>query len=115
MVEKDGVAVNPFSKVKYGTFVGDNMATGVAGQGGAGLVIDGGIRDPGGLYDVSNINVFCCGLDFTSLRDITLISLSGPTRIGPATVLSGDVLLATTVGVIFTPPHLVEEAVTALK
>ena len=39
-------------------------------------------------------------------------SLNGPTQIGEATVLPGDIVLGTLEGVIFIPPHLVEEVVT---
>lgn len=110
--ENDVVVVDLFGKLKYGTFVGDNLATAISSQKGAGLVIDGGIRDPGGVYDVPNINVFCRGFDPTAIRDVTLISLNGPTRIGQATVLPGDIVLGTRVGVTFIPPHLVEEVIT---
>ena len=50
-----------------------------------------------GVYDVPNINVFCRGFDPTALRDVTLISLNGPTRIGQTTVLPGDIVLGTRV------------------
>ena len=76
------------------------------------MVIEGGIRDPGGVYDAPNINVFCRGFDPTAIKDVTLISLNGPTQIGQATVLPGDIVLGTLEGVIFIPPHLVEEVVT---
>ena len=110
--ENDVVVVNLFGKVKDGTFIGDNLATAVSGQKGAGLVIDGGIRDPGGVFDAPNINVFCRGFDPTAIKDVTLISLNGPTQIGQVTVLPGDIVLGTLEGVIFIPPHLVEEVVT---
>ncbi len=110
--ENDVVVVDIFGKIKEGTFVGDNLATAISSQKAAGLVIDGGIRDPGGVYDVPNINVFCRGLDPTGLKDVTLISLNGPTRIGQATVLPGDIVLGTSIGVTFIPPHLVEEVIT---
>ena len=77
------------------------------------MVIEGGIRDPGGVYDAPNINVFCRGFDPTAIKDVTLISLNGPTQIGQATVLPGDIVLGTLEGVIFIPPHLVEEIITA--
>jgi len=110
--ENDVVVVNLFGKVKEGTFIGDNLAAAISSVKGAGLVTDGGIRDPGGIYDVPNINVFCRGFDPTALKDVTLISLNGPTRIGQATVLPGDIVLGTRVGVTFIPPHLVEEVIT---
>jgi len=111
--ENDVVMVNIFGKVKN-TFIGDNLAFGVSSQKGAGLVIDGGIRDPGGVYDAPNINVFCRGFDpgVGAGESYTLSGLNGPTRIGEATVLPGDIVLGTLEGVIFIPPHLVEEVVT---
>ena len=115
VVEGDVIVVDLFGKVMEGTFVGDNMAAGVAGQGGVGLVIDGGIRDVGGVSSVPNLNVFCRGCDPTALKDVTLISLNGPIRIGQVAVLPGDVVLGTTEGVIFIPPHLVEEVITTSK
>jgi len=61
--------------------------------------------------DLPDINVFCRGFDPTGIRDVTLISLNGPTRIGQATVLPGDIVLGSLTGLIFIPPHLVEEVV----
>jgi len=111
--ENDVVVVDLFGKIKYGTFVGDNLSTAVWGQKGAGLVIDGGIRDTSGLHSLPNINVYCRGFDPTPIREVTLTSLNGPTRIGQATVLPGDIVLGARTGVIFIPPHLVEEVVTS--
>ena len=111
--ENDVVVVDIFGKVKN-TFIGDNLAFGVSGQKGAGLVIDGGIRDPAGVYDAPNINVFCRGFEpGVGAYHCTLSSLNGPTRIGEATVLPGDIVLGTVGGVTFIPPHLVEEVVTS--
>lgn len=110
--ENSVVVVDLFGKVKNGTFIGDNLATAVSGRKGAGLVIDGGIRDTAGVYDLNNINVFCRGFDVTPIGDVTLISLNGPTRIGQATVLPGDIVLGARTGIVFIPPHLVEEVVT---
>jgi len=39
---------------------------------------------------------------------MSLISINGPTRVGQAIVLPGDVVLATEGGVLFIPPHLAE-------
>lgn len=110
--KNDVVVVNLFGKVKHGTFVGDNLSTAVASQGGAGIVIDGGIRDTVGISKLTGINVFCRGFDPTPIRNLTLTGFNAPTRIGNATVLPGDIVLGTLSGVIFIPPHLVEEVVT---
>lgn len=109
--KNDVVVANLFGKVKYGTFVGDNLSTAVDSHGGTGIVIDGGIRDAGGISPLPNINVLCRGIDPTPIRNLTLTGFNGPTRIGNATVLPGDIVLGTSTGVTFIPPHLVEEVV----
>jgi len=111
--KNDVLVVDLFGKVKWGTFVGDNLSTAVWSHGGAGIVIDGGIRDTQRIYNLPDINVFCRGVDPTPIRDLTLISLNGPTRIGQATCMPGDMVLGTRGGLIFIPPHLVEEVVTS--
>lgn len=98
--------------IKGTNFLGDCLATAVSSQGGTGLVIDGGLRDMQGIYDIPNFNVFCRGYDpTTGGPDRTLISLNGPTQIGQATVLPGDIVMGNREGILFIPPHLVEEAI----
>ena len=91
-------------------FTGDNLVAGVIGQGGVGLVLDGGIRDAAGIHKLPT-NVFCRGFDPNAITDHTIISINGPTRIGRVAVLPGDVVLGTMEGVIFIPPHLAEEVI----
>lgn len=114
VVEGDVIVADMLGSVKE-IFTGDNLVAGVAGQGGAGMVLDGGIRDAAGIYKIPNINVFCRGFDPNAVLDFTLISLNGPTRIGRVAVLPGDVVLGTMGGVIFIPPHLVEEVIKSSK
>jgi len=111
--ERDVLVVNLFGKVKWGTFVGDNLSTAIWSHGGSGMVIDGGIRDTQRIYDLPNINVFCRGVDPTPIRDVTLVNINGPARIGQATCMPGDVVLGTRGGLVFIPPHLAEEVVTS--
>jgi len=109
--ENDVVAVDIFGKVQWGSFVGDCLAAGVASQGGLGLVIAGGIRDPQAIYDMPDFNLYCRGYDPTFMKETVVISWNGPTRIGQATVLPGDVVMGNRAGVMFIPPHLVEEVI----
>ena len=110
-VKENDVIVVDVSGIKGGC-IGDNLAVALATQGGAGVVTNGIIRDPQGVYDTPNINVFCRGFESPPFMDGTMISLNGPTRIGQTTVLPGDIVLGTRVGVTFIPPHLVEEVIT---
>jgi regulator of RNase E activity RraA len=97
-----------FGKIEDGTVIGDNLGTAVASRTGAGAVIDGGVRDLQGLAGLGDVNFFCRGAHPTAILDVTLGGINVPVRIGPATVLPGDVVLGTPTGVIFIPPHLAE-------
>jgi len=60
---------------------------------------------------LKDIVIFCRGVHPSAITDTTLVGINIPVRIGRATVLPGDVVLGTPTGVIFIPPHLVEEVV----
>lgn len=107
----DVMVVDIFGKVKDGTVVGDNLGTAVRSRTRAGAVIDGGIRDYQGLVQLQDVNFYMRGVDPTAIADVTLAGLNIPIRIGGTTVLPGDVVLGTPTGVIFIPPHLVQEVV----
>ncbi len=107
----DVMVVDIFGKIKDGTVVGDNLGTSVRTRTRAGAVIDGGIRDYQGLVQLTDVAFFVRGLDPTAIADVTLAGINMPIRIGGVTVLPGDVVLGTPTGVIFIPPHLVQEVV----
>src|SRR4029077_12783721 len=69
------------------------------------------VRDLAGLAEIEGFNAFVRGWDPTAIRDMMLIGLNAPIRIGRATVLPGDVVLAKREGVIFIPAHFAEEIV----
>lgn len=111
LVEGDVLVVDLFGKVREGTFAGDNLGTAIADKTKRGMVIDGGIRDLARVREIPNMGIFVKGIDASGIKDVTLSSLNGPIRAGGATVLPGDVVLGTIGGVIFIPPHLVQEVV----
>ena len=90
---------------------GDNLSNAIQGSGGRGLVVNGGVRDTARIYELDDFNVYCRGYDPTAIRDMTLISLNGPARMGQATAMPGDIVLGARGGIIFIPPHLAEEVV----
>jgi 4-hydroxy-4-methyl-2-oxoglutarate aldolase len=107
----DVMIVDIFGKVKDGTVVGDNLGTATRSRTRVGAVIDGGIRDYQGLVQLTDVNFYMRGVDPTAIADVTLAGINIPIRIGGATVLPGDVMLGTPTGIIFIPPHLVQEVV----
>lgn len=112
MLEDGDVYVaDGFEKIKWGTLIGDNLGQAIYTNSGNGVVFNGSARDLGGLQEIDGFNAWVKGWDPTFIQNMTLISINGPTRIGDATVLPGDVVLAVETGVLFIPPHLAEDVV----
>lgn len=107
----DVMVVDIFGKVQNGTVIGDNLGTAIRTRTRAGAVIDGGIRDYQGLVELTDVNFYMRGMDPTAIADVTLAGINIPIRIAGCTVMPGDVVLGTPTGVIFIPPHLVQEVV----
>ena len=107
----DVMVVDLFGKIKDGTLVGDNLGTATRSRTHAGAVVEGGIRDLQGIVQLTDVNFYVRGFDPTAIADVTLAGINIPIRIGGVTVLPGDVMLGTPTGIIFIPPHLVEEVV----
>ncbi|MEO8606543.1 MAG: RraA family protein [Chloroflexota bacterium] len=111
LVEDDVLVVDLFGKIKNGTFVGDNLSTAIQSHTKRRAILDCGIRDYQGIRELTESAFFCRGVDPTAIADVTLAGINIPIRIGEATVLPGDVVLGTPTGVIFIPPHLIQEVV----
>ncbi|MBQ6989463.1 MAG: RraA family protein, partial [Clostridia bacterium] len=95
------------------TYVGGNLSTAIANRtkrGGA--VIWGGIRDMEQIVKIDELQVLHRGCDPTGIADVVLTGFNAATRIGNATCLPGDVVMATISGVLFIPPQLAEDVVT---
>lgn len=115
MLESGDVAVvDLYGKVEEGTFVGDKLAYYINKTTGTGIVIDGG------LFFVESIEktgmpAYYRGTHPESLRNSMITGVNVPIRVGRATVMPGDVVLGDRDGLLFIPPHLVEEVVAAAK
>ncbi len=112
LAEDDVLVAHLFGRIARGTLIGDNLGTAVATKtGGTGLIVDGSIRDDAEIRKLP-MNVLCRGTyPTTGMEDLTLTEINGPVRIGQATCMPGDVVLATISGVIFIPPHFAQEVV----
>lgn len=111
--EGDALVVDMFDKVFEGTFVGGNLSTAVSRRTkNGGQVIWGGIRDVQQVMEITNIQTFYRGNDPTPIRDVTMIGMNVPCRIGNTVCMPGDVVLGTPAGIMFIPPHLAEECCT---
>ena len=83
-------------------------ALGIKLRGAAGVVIDGGSRDLAELVGsaFADFPVFARFFDVTTTSWLG-VEWNAPVRIGTATVLPGDVVVADETGVLFFPPELV--------
>jgi len=112
LVEDDVLVVDMFDKIYEGTFSGGNLGTAIARRTKRGQVIYGGIRDVQQVMGIENLQTYYRGNDPTPIRDVTMIGMNIPCRIGLATCMPGDVVLGTPAGILFIPPHLAEECAT---
>ncbi len=112
MLQKGDVYIaDGCGKVADGTLIGDNLGNAIYAKTGTGVVFDAGARDLDGLKEIEGFNACVRGWDPSFLKNMVLSSINRPIRIGMATVLPGDVILARREGVIIIPVHLAEEVV----
>ncbi len=107
----DVLVVDLFGKIKDGTYAGDNLSTSIFTKSHNGLIVDGAVRDETGISEIKGMRVFVRGVDPSALRDVTLVGINVPIRIGQATVLPGDVAVSDVEGITFIPPHLTQDVI----
>ncbi len=105
----DVLVVDLFGKIKDGTFAGDNLSTSIFTKSGTGLIVDGSVRDVSGISEIKGFRCFIRGADPSALKDVTLMGINVPIRIGNTTVMPGDVVVSDPEGLTFIPPHLAEK------
>jgi 4-hydroxy-4-methyl-2-oxoglutarate aldolase len=100
-----------YGKSVEGTLIGSNLGNGIYGKSHTGFVFDAGIRDQEENREIKGFNGFYRSVDPSAIRDMQLTSINAPIRIGRATVLPGDLVLAKTDGLLIIPAELAEEAI----
>lgn len=111
LTEGDVYVADSYGKIADGTLIGDNLGNSIYAKSKRGVVFYGSVRDQEGLEEIKGFNGWIKGNDPSYIQQMMLTSINAPIRIGRATVLPGDVLLAKKFGVIFIPAHLVEDLV----
>ena len=107
----DVYVADSYGKVADGTLIGDNLGNSIYAKSQKGVIFYGSVRDQEGLNEIKGFNGWIKGEDPSYIQQMMLTSINAPIRIGRATVLPGDVVLAKKYGVIFIPAYLVEELV----
>jgi regulator of RNase E activity RraA len=121
---RDVYVADHFELKVDGPSIGDNVGNAIYARSGNGIVYNGAVRDINGLEELPNFTSFVRSYDpshhfgmlgpggaATSRLNSTMVSINGPTRIGNATVMPGDVVLGRNGGVLFIPPQLAERVV----
>ena len=112
-VLKDGdvYVADSYGKIADGTLIGDNLGNAIYAKSHRGVIFYGSIRDVEGLDDIKGFNSWTKGNDPSYIQQMMLSGINVPVRIGRATVLPGDAVLAKKYGVVFIPAHLLDTVV----
>lgn len=107
----DVYVADGYGKIADGTLIGDNLGNSIYTRSKRGVIFYGSVRDQEGLEEIKGFNAWIKGQDPSFIKDMMLTTINAPIRVGRATVLPGDVVLAKKYGTIFIPAHLVENLV----
>jgi len=107
----DVYVADAYGKIADGTLIGDNLGNSIYAKSQRGVVFFGSVRDQEGLTEIKGFNGWVKGADPSYIQQMMLTSINAPIRVGRATVLPGDVVLAKKYGVIFIPSYLAEDLV----
>jgi len=111
LVNGDIYVADGYGKIADGTLIGDNLGNSIYAKSQRGVIFYGSVRDQEGLEEIKGFNAWTKGQDPSFINQMMLTTINEPIRVGRATVLPGDVVLAKKYGTVFIPAHLVEELV----
>src|SRR5215217_4241518 len=99
-VLKDGdvYVADSYGKIVDGTLIGDNLGNAIYANSHRGVIFYGSVRDIEGLQDIKGFNGWVKGSDPSYIQQMMLAGINVPIRIGRATVLPGDAVLAKKTG-----------------
>ncbi|HEV7348981.1 RraA family protein [Telluribacter sp.] len=111
LTEGDVYVADGFGKIAWGTLIGDNLGNSIYSKSKNGVIFEGSVRDLEGLSKIEGFNGWVRGFDPSYIQNMMVSCINCPTRIGNATVLPGDLVLAKKEGIIFIPAHLAEKVI----
>lgn len=115
LTQGDTYVADGYGKIVDGTLIGSNLGNGIAAHTHSGFVFYGGIRDEAENREIADFNGFYKGYDPSFWQQEELTCINCPIRIGRATVLPGDLVIANAQGVIFVPAILAEDAISSAE
>jgi 4-hydroxy-4-methyl-2-oxoglutarate aldolase len=111
LTDGDIYVADSYGKIVDGTLIGDNLGTSIYTKSKRGVIFNGSVRDMAGLLQVNGFNGWVKGHDPSYIQEMMLTTINYPIRMGRASVLPGDAVLANKWGVIFIPAHLLADLV----
>ena len=105
----DVLVVDLFGKIRYGTIIGDNLATAIYSKSHNGLIVNGAVRDVTGIQEIHGFQVYTRGVDPSALQNVMLTGINVPIRMGDTTVMPGDIAIGDPEGITFVPAQLAEK------
>jgi len=111
LVEGDIYVADGFGKIIDGTLIGDRLGNTIYSKSKRGVVFWGSVRDEEGLAEIEGFNGWILGSDPSAISGMMVSSINAPIRIGRATVVPGDLVVAKKYGVLFIPAHLAAEVI----
>lgn len=111
LTEGDIYVADGYGKIVDGTLIGDNLGNAIYAKSKRGVIFNGSVRDMAGLTAIDGFNGWIKGHDPSYIQQMMLTTINFPIRMGRATVLPGDAVLANKYGTVFIPSHLVEDLV----
>ena len=107
----DIYVADSYGKIIDGTLIGDNLGNSIYAKSLRGVIFYGSVRDIEGLDEIKGFNSWTKGYDPSYIQQMMLGGINVPIRIGRATVLPGDAVLAKKGGVVFIPAYLLDTVV----
>ncbi|MEO8596097.1 MAG: dimethylmenaquinone methyltransferase [Candidatus Solibacter sp.] len=105
----DVLVVDMWGKKENSPIIGDNLFYYIMkATKGNGIIVDGALRDLEGLAEI-NAPAYFRSAHPTAITGVTVSGINVPIRIGNATVMPGDLVVADREGIYFIPPQLAEE------
>jgi len=106
----DVIVVDLGGGIPDGIFFGDVSAIGAMSAGANGVILYGSTRDKEELEKMANFPVLAVGFDPRPATQIG-VDWNIPIRVGGATVLPGDVVVADSEAAVFFPPKIAAEVI----